>query len=286
MSFYDTLIKETPPEVLYHYTSPTGLMGIIQSRSVWATMVHYLNDAQEFREAMTIARSRLYHTAETADDKATKQLQLHLRDSIEKVEGIHICVFSLTAEGDQLGQWRGYCPTTGGYSIGFYANRVREIASKHKFILAPCVYDSSAQLRLIDDVITECVKSFEEEKTATDVSNEERLNKLEARFLVQFSKVAPLIKNNSFTEEREWRLVSNPILTSDSRMRFRVGNTMLVPYYDLPLLENDAGFEIADIVVGPTSHQTLAANSVWKLTSRENITCRNQRSSRVPYRQI
>ena len=43
------LFKKIPtPKILYHYTSSTGLLGILTSKSVWGTHVNYLNDAQDF----------------------------------------------------------------------------------------------------------------------------------------------------------------------------------------------------------------------------------------------
>jgi hypothetical protein len=34
-------------KILFHYTSLEGLLGIIESQSIWATNVLYLNDASE-----------------------------------------------------------------------------------------------------------------------------------------------------------------------------------------------------------------------------------------------
>jgi len=35
------------PDIIFHYTSLEGLLGIIKSKSIWATNVFYLNDASE-----------------------------------------------------------------------------------------------------------------------------------------------------------------------------------------------------------------------------------------------
>ena len=34
--------------IIYHYTSPIGLVGIIEKKCMWATDLRYLNDASEF----------------------------------------------------------------------------------------------------------------------------------------------------------------------------------------------------------------------------------------------
>jgi hypothetical protein len=42
------LATDSPPPILYHYTSQDGLLGILDSKSIWASKVQYLNDEQEF----------------------------------------------------------------------------------------------------------------------------------------------------------------------------------------------------------------------------------------------
>ena len=40
-------------DVLYHYTTEAGLTGIVESDTIGATDVHFLNDWTEFRVAFT-----------------------------------------------------------------------------------------------------------------------------------------------------------------------------------------------------------------------------------------
>src|SRR4051794_32982715 len=111
---------ESIPERLYHYTSPAGLIGIVSSRTVWATVMHYLNDAKEFQKAIEIAHGILYNTsADAADVASVVQACAELDEALERVSRVHVCIFSLTEQKDLLSQWRGYCPAAGGYSIGF-----------------------------------------------------------------------------------------------------------------------------------------------------------------------
>jgi len=37
----------SPPELLYHYTTASGLLGILEKKALWATDVGYLNDYME-----------------------------------------------------------------------------------------------------------------------------------------------------------------------------------------------------------------------------------------------
>ena len=44
----DELLSRKPPEVLYHYTTQAGLIGIIRGAEIWATHTQYLNDRREY----------------------------------------------------------------------------------------------------------------------------------------------------------------------------------------------------------------------------------------------
>lgn len=42
------LITDSPPKIIYHYTDSYGLLGLIESGSIWATHVSRLNDSSEY----------------------------------------------------------------------------------------------------------------------------------------------------------------------------------------------------------------------------------------------
>jgi hypothetical protein len=41
-------------QVLYHYTGIAGLMGIVDSRAIWASHAYYLNDSKEILHAVDV----------------------------------------------------------------------------------------------------------------------------------------------------------------------------------------------------------------------------------------
>ncbi len=48
------MFTEEPPSILYHYTTQKGLLGIIQSKTIWATDILYLNDTMELKYAVDL----------------------------------------------------------------------------------------------------------------------------------------------------------------------------------------------------------------------------------------
>ena len=48
-----------PPDVLYHYTTAQGLIGITEAGRVWATDARYMNDSSEMVYTHELFRQRL-----------------------------------------------------------------------------------------------------------------------------------------------------------------------------------------------------------------------------------
>lgn len=111
---FDRLRKRKVPEFLWHYTSASGLFGIIQSECIWATKIQFLNDSREFIEATNLCRSLLQQIAEKQSESWPKQLVAFLAKSLGSIENANVCVCSFTEEQDLLSQWRGYCPPEEG----------------------------------------------------------------------------------------------------------------------------------------------------------------------------
>ncbi len=98
-------------------------------------------------------------------------------------------------------------------------------------------------------------------------------------------RIAALLKNSSFQEENEWRLVLPTLLDRTTPMnnppRFRVGKTTLIPYIAHPFSAN-APLPIVDIILGPASDENSVFAAQRFLKSEGlNLT---PRLSKVPYR--
>ena len=51
--------RRKTPDILYHYTSQEGLLGIIGTGNIWATDILYLNDATEYTYAYKMIMEEL-----------------------------------------------------------------------------------------------------------------------------------------------------------------------------------------------------------------------------------
>lgn len=131
--------------LVYHYTTPEGLKGIIENRCIWATNVNYLNDASEYKHGVDVIKrgTREFDLQLEALIPKSVELTAFKRDILKTVtagmtehlleERDHslstfvASFFEAPDEsdagakdgGDVLEQWRGYNHGSSGVSIGF-----------------------------------------------------------------------------------------------------------------------------------------------------------------------
>jgi len=157
---YKKVFPQQPPEIIFHYTTQKGILGIIENKEMWATQIHFLNDTNE-----------IYLTFRLLDQELEKQIgkiQIpEIRNLLKKIKGYlqlidqkHICISSFCREGDLLSQWRGYGNQGKGYALGFDLKALTKIAKNEKFVLWPCVYDERLQHELVTYLIDDWARKF------------------------------------------------------------------------------------------------------------------------------
>lgn len=244
--------------LLYHYTDQNGFMGIINNCELWATKIQYLNDSNEFFLAITLANRILDEMIAKEKDERIKLRLNRFISNLKGIRNLNLCVCSLSEEGDLLSQWRGYSKQQGGYSIGFDSDALTLLLQSQGFRLGKCVYEKDAQKHLVQDVINRSLVRYQDmDEPEPDVliypSDSTRF------FINELSLIAPLIKDISFSEEKEWRILSEGGITFDN-LRFRAGISMLIPYYGISL-RPDFWNLIRQVIVGHTPNPELAHSS-------------------------
>jgi hypothetical protein len=280
------LSSKRRPRVLYHYTSGSGLIGILKSKSIWATSIRFLNDSTEYSLALTLALDVIQKRIEDARNKFDLGLYSVLKDRLAGEEGHgEVYVSSFTENGDQLSQWRAYSPPTGGFAIGFRSKSLTDLTeSNPDRFLARCTYDASSHEELIRSLI-ETVAKFAEEFNAHNKVNHDRVFRESFKLLGRLLPLtAPALKDASFAEEQEWRLVRVPSSFEEGKLQFREGRSMLIPYYQHSFPNDGGSVPIEELVVGPTPHPELAREAAQALLTTHGLPSAIVRSSSIPYR--
>lgn len=255
-------------DLLYHYTTPDGLIGIVENRTLWATDVFYLNDSKEFALGIQIARDYMRDLKDRENSECTVGRLEWLMSQFKDIGPLRkktVYVSSLSVEDDLLSQWRAYCGG-GGFAIGFKVGSLKELAAVQGFVLERCIYEPGEQNQIISEAVDSIAKPWLNSNAPWPEQPGEgprfdACNKL----VDELSRLSPILKNQAFHEENEYRLISEPSAHFvEGQKKFRAQRGLVVPYRDFKLNNSDLWRQVR-AVVGPTPHPEQSKASVYAL---------------------
>ena len=270
----------TPPGHLFHYTDLEGVKGIFTSRTLWLSKFTATNDISEIKLAIEHFQSFA----------ARKALALEsteggfLRKAAKQLEGFrrtNICLASFCEQHDLLSQWRSYGNDGRGVALGFNSERLLDVAQRNGLRLLRCVYEPAEHER-ISASLTDML--LEARRAAPDGDGAELI----AQFNEVFLRVAPVIKDHRFGEEREWRLVSTPVaFDHPSIIAVMKGNQASVKLTVKLTGDSEAMSNmIPRITIGPTLDPHNVSDAIDVLSQRNGFHISDIGISEIPYRRI
>ncbi len=271
----DKLFGDTPQGQLYHYTTLTGLLGIITTRTLWASDIRYMNDSAELKHSADLIKAEVQQRIAQRPEKAGLLGQFVEWVTHRITNGHMLFGASFRSHGNLLSQWRGYSTHGKGVSLGFSKEYILQCAEKQHFKIGKCIYNPERQLQLIKEVVDAVeaeAEEYEREQKGAKLLDEIYRPVFE-KMEIDLLKIAAVLKHPSFREEEEWRVVS-PVYTSytDSPILFREANAMLVPYIEFDLkLKSEQPPQIEHVFLGPTSNTSISMNSLKMFLSQHNI---------------
>ena len=277
MGLIETWLSQKPNNPIFHYTSQTGLLGIVRANDIWGTNIHYLNDKSEFAHAISEAKSVI---AGRKNDASNRQLFDLITSKLNSIRKLNIFVTSFSEEFDLLSQWRGYCPQGGGYSVGFEYKILRPIFAEKRYMFVKCLYDPVEQQEVINELLDVVINRYKEIKSYESDAEE----KASEKFIRKFIGLAAAMKSWTFSEEKEWRLISQYKRIDDPAVQYREDKSMLIPYLPFPLTSKGESLRIKRVVIGPTPHEELSLNSTRYFLLSMNVDFGAVQFSQIPYR--
>ncbi len=254
-SFDGNFANPDPNFSLFHYTTASGLIGIVSSQTLWATHAQFLNDTaecqlltklltpqieEEFRNIVPALTEVGAFKPELmsklgGDDMATEAERVvnSILRAIDKSSPIHIASFCLhpvkspESEHGLLSQWRGYAK--GGFAIEFDEGGIDELIHDEMKRYAyqtlktdRVAYENHSEVANVPAFKGMANASLKGlfESVAPKLSAREDVARILgtqdlADYITPFAMAVPFLKGPRFREEAEYRIVALPIRSKE-----------------------------------------------------------------------
>lgn len=286
---------------LFHYCDLSGLKGILESKTFWATHSKYLNDATEitYGRELIIKKIKEFRDQEKNEDvykildniliRATTQFFEEIE--INFLQGRDVYIISFSEMGDQLSQWRGYGLDGKGFSLGIDPKLISTSSHKHFVVgklkrprLIKIQYDPLIQNRIVDEILGaildkirflfKCLKQQPEKYKAliNNVFPDVQIFESQAASVIQYNLEELILhfKDPSFREEKEWRAIvlHDGVFTNTvADLNLRTSGANLIPYLTVDFRSKNDGqlIPVKEIYLGPKRNYSTTALSLKAL---------------------
>lgn len=249
---------------LWHYTDANGFYGIVQSGNLRLGDARFLNDRTEREYGIGIVM-RVIAEELQASEKQHDFLTLttHYLQRSEAYT-IHVCSFSEVS--NSISQWQRYGADGYGYCLGFTRSALRRLKTSD-LRLRRVIYNQKKQL----EMVRTSVRTF---RDAFRIASDERDTSLPRDILLGTSAalsahvlegLALELKDASFKDEREWRLIHRVLTRSEPKptapnVQFGPRGNLVKPFIEVALTRGKTRTApIAAVVCGPRSDGGLSA---------------------------
>ena len=279
--------RHVVPPTLYHYTNVAGLHGMLSSFMLWLSDAALMNDPLEgtwvHHRAKIIAAEVLGESSFALQVMNEIETQLAAPDLWDKSlrnddsDPRHWAalfdaarpafIASFTEEGDLLSQWRGYGARGRGVAIGFDLNKLDPCVIQSPFgEVRPTVikveYDTERQDNEVKSILMDAKAVHDIHIDRLSVNHDAALYFTRLFYYPirdAFYWLRWEFKSPHYSEEKEWRLVANPL--GFMRNKSRIVDDLIVPYMEMPLPQipgkPTGQLAIPEIVLGPRCSPSL-----------------------------
>jgi len=167
-----------------------------------------------------------------------------------------------------LSQWRAYSGGENGYAIGF---RAAGLFGEPNSIVVRVNYNEDQHGLVAGRIAEATVRLFE-----AGLQRNTDVQKWTEEFLAEWgrriSHLGPMVKDEGFSGEKEYRLIHELQLRELGLVRFRQKKTLMARYLPMKYPQLSAPraglLPLAEVKVGPSRHKELSAVSVRALLAQ------------------
>lgn len=256
-----------------HYTTVSGLQGILRDRCLWMGHVSTFNDPNEIQYGQRLASDMLNGTMQSVTSPKTREFLNHLLTQVYILGKSHYQVFvTCFCESDNLlSQWRAYTDKGIGYCLTFvFTEQTRLGASAMSqdegpgFFLRRIIYKPEEQRDLVRRYLQVTVEAVEK---ALLVQHDIEPVVMAVEACNVLLDMLVCFKHPAFEEENEWRLVRVTLPEHESeQIGFRERNGLLIPYRPTYIYDavdvNKRCFPLRTITLGPSMESVRAQSAI------------------------
>ena len=273
----------------FHYTSPSGLLGILSKQNVWFSDCDYLNDSSESDYFLDVS-STVYGVASPSRMVENLSFRSYLlsmfhsnyngsgRESFLR-ESERRYVFSLSVDEDSLPLWNNYTKTTDatGYNIGFNIERLVKsipLTSNQTLLIGRVIYIRELQEELLRELFDDYLQIYK--KYRHSYQRKYLYEAIEDNLLVY----SVFMKDAAFKCEDEFRIAvfEKGAISSDLSYREKSGAFM-------PYIEKSIDLKsITSIMVSPTTRMDFVKRSVASMSKHYGVESLDIKNSSIPLR--
>lgn len=204
---YQELLNTFESDNLFHYTTSSTLLNILEKKKLRFSNRLYLNDKSEGKYVLDLCIKRIYdiwpHTSKYDSNKFVEALS-SLSNNIN-LEHFQFYQVSLCKDGDNLTMWNYYSQGD-GVNIKFSTSTLIESFKAHlhnpvmestALLHGYVIYDEDEQIKIIKDMLREFV------------STEEFIDEWYMFTSWAILNIGTFFKHRGFQDEREYRIAYN-----------------------------------------------------------------------------
>ena len=278
-------IQNINPPIIYHYTSATGLLGILTNKKLWFTRWDSLNDTSENLIVHDCIEEALNQYAyEPQFVEYVREINnVHRECKKEGDIDRNLYLASFSSNADSLALWNCYCKEArcDGYCIGFdNPNLFRD----YPVILAKVLYDKEEQMHVVHQVLKRLFRIYDSYIKNEDTTPD-TFKVIGDAFDFVFENIGIFFKHSAFKGEEEVRV---SIRKHDDVEKLksivpqiRASGAMLIPYIEMPFDKA----HVKSVTVSPTLADRPVRPGLLALKSKLGIGF-NILQSEIPYRHV
>lgn len=221
---------------VWHHTGPDGLIGMVNSNTIWASSPLALNDSSEIQYGIQIFRETWDTMSKTSLNSANRGFIDDLLHKQAASIGADFYFLCATTREDSLNQWQGYSGAQ-GYAIELDTN-VTLAPLEPNFAVRPWLnasrvfpnwhsiaYERDKQVDVAAEMIEFLCKYLDPGNRSTEAFDP----MIQARSFLGMTVTR--FKHKAFEMENEVRLIAGK--PKKYPEKFRAGNRGLIPYIEL-----------------------------------------------------